>query len=81
MLAGGFHTGAVHAQNELLSHHQRLRWIAVERAFTNRGADMANIQHRREADVDILRDHFRCHQPTGLLRQTLALMGRIQGGK
>ncbi|MNN49499.1 hypothetical protein D3C81_1640270 [compost metagenome] len=74
MLAGGFHPGAVHAQNEALGHRQRLLRIAVERALANRRTDVANIQYRGKTDIDILRDHFRRHQPARLLCQTPALM-------
>lgn len=67
--------------DKALRHRQRLLRIAVERTLADRRAAVADVQHRRKADVDILCDHFRRHQPAGLLRQTTAFLRIVQRGE
>ena len=40
----------------------------MKRTLANRQAAMPNIQNRRKTDIDVLSDHFYCHQPARLLR-------------
>ena len=73
VLAGGFHTRAVHAIDEMASYRQRLVGVLMIRTLANSGADMSDIQHRRKADINIHSDHFAGHQPTGFCGQPAAL--------
>ena len=78
MLAGGFHARFMHAGDKAARHRQRNLRILMEGAVADRRADMAEVQHRREADVDIHGDHLRRHLPPCLLRQLAATLRIVQ---
>ncbi|MNF14950.1 hypothetical protein D3C76_1358980 [compost metagenome] len=53
----------------------------MERTFANRRTGVADVQYRGEADIDILGNHFRGHQPAGFLSQTPAFLGIVERRK
>lgn len=70
---GGFHSRLMHSVDKAAGDSQRFIRIVMISAFTDRGTDVADIENRRKADIDIHRDHLAGHQPTGLSRQRAAL--------
>ena len=51
------------------------------RTFADRGADVADVQHRRKANIDVHGDHFAGHQPAGLGGQFTPLFHPQQRGE
>ena len=81
MLPGRLHARFMHTVNKAARDGQRLLRILMIRALANGGADVADVEHRCKADINVHSDHFAGHQPAGLRRQPAALFHSQQCSK
>src|SRR3546814_1939803 len=74
MLAGGGHTGGVHATDEGTCQQRGTLGVAFEGTTADhRAALIVEVQHRGETQIEADRQYFSGHDPAALLGQVFGI--------